>query len=42
MREVRWPRRKEREDWIAFASREIAEHHLNKYFEMVEAQLTGS
>jgi hypothetical protein len=24
------------------ASREIAEYHLNRYFEMVEAQLAGS
>jgi hypothetical protein len=24
------------------ASREIAEHHLNKYFEMVDVQLAGS
>jgi hypothetical protein len=24
------------------ASREIAEHHLNLYFEMVDAQLIGS
>jgi hypothetical protein len=23
------------------SSREIAEYHLNRYFEMVEAQLTG-
>jgi hypothetical protein len=27
---------------IRLASREIAEHHLNKYFEMVESQLTES
>jgi hypothetical protein len=24
------------------ASREIAEYHLNRYFEMIEAQLAGS
>lgn len=24
------------------ASRQIAEHHLNTYFEMLDAQLTGS